>query len=435
MIEYNYYYKDFLPKEDVKIWRYMDIDKFLLLLESSSIYFSNVKNFYDKHEGALPIKNMDFEFRKNNPQMMPNQYLSSLDERNELVKKNMFISCWHINKAESKDMWNLYLTEESNGISIQTTYNKLHKVFDENQDIINIGQVKYINPYNESVDENNIHHAYLHKIKTFEHEKELRAIIFAGWKQETNLNGISVKVDLNELIENIYIGSNVSEKNKKKLEEKIKSLGFMFNLVNSTLSEIENDNKTRSKKEIQNKLKNGYDKSFKVLPPINNVTSKVIGNLEANIKLFALTLKLAYNTDLILKIVKEENKLKQMSIRMDNIGTFLLIFPQIYFFKCFYKKPLECDEFNFEIIGYQLLENIYHLMEYENSSISIYRIFNELNKLKSKNKIEKYIKKNLKELEPYYNEYNKISDFDKQEVCKKIREQLENPQYIEIKFK
>ena len=53
---------------------------------------------------------------------------------------------------------------------------------------------------------------FVHKRKSYEHEKEVRAVVDIGLPEgSTNTTGLSVPVSIKELIENVYVSPNASE--------------------------------------------------------------------------------------------------------------------------------------------------------------------------------------------------------------------------------
>lgn len=44
-----------IPRSSAKLWRYMDLAKFLSLLDESSLYFTRIDHFNDPYEGALGV--------------------------------------------------------------------------------------------------------------------------------------------------------------------------------------------------------------------------------------------------------------------------------------------------------------------------------------------------------------------------------------------
>jgi hypothetical protein len=121
----------------------------------------------------------------------------------------MLINCWHMNEHESAAMWKLY-SRSSEAIGIRSTDARLRACL---PDDINIGTVKYIDYHGDSyVAEGNVAFPYVHKRRSFELERELRAVM---WKLSEavsfNLSyrpadkGQGVTVELSELTEKIFV--------------------------------------------------------------------------------------------------------------------------------------------------------------------------------------------------------------------------------------
>jgi hypothetical protein len=121
------------------------------------------------------------------------------------------------------------------GVAIKTTFMRLSDSLDKaNSDAIAIGMVKYIDYVKEWMNQRyTIHFPFLHKQKSFEHEKELRAFTelptvgpvtvkpdigpsyveyvkdTTDPKQRTE-SGKFVSVDINKLISKLYVSPRVS---------------------------------------------------------------------------------------------------------------------------------------------------------------------------------------------------------------------------------
>ena len=105
-------------------------------------------------------------------------------------------------------MWQLYTRDSKQGIAIQTTFARLYNSFPD-YPYPKFGLVNYIdfNDYNNGTS-NKVFLPYesiWYKRKSFAHEKEFRVVItdyrrpaFRDWNK-------SIFVNLNQLIENIYI--------------------------------------------------------------------------------------------------------------------------------------------------------------------------------------------------------------------------------------
>lgn len=206
------------PDNDQVIWRYIDLAKFILFLDTKELFFTRPDKFEDPFEGSLPEKLIEKKSRwvkslkaegKIDSEKEVSKILSKMYLDN---KKNIGVCSWHMNSYESEAMWKLYLKSDE-GIAIQSTYINLYNCLNESEYDIHISKVKYIDYEEDTFPSENALIPFVHKRKSFEHEKELRAIIsFDGTNNSPNLrnidtsNGIGIRVkNINDLIENIYI--------------------------------------------------------------------------------------------------------------------------------------------------------------------------------------------------------------------------------------
>jgi hypothetical protein len=127
-----------------------------------------------------------------------------------------YVNCWHMNETESQAMWKLYSSSFDEAVCIQTTYQKiadaLPNISEANGNGYFMGVVKYINHHIDEMPENNIIYPVMHKLKSFEHEREVRIVY---WKRDPGTSdpellehypmGISVPIDINFAIENILV--------------------------------------------------------------------------------------------------------------------------------------------------------------------------------------------------------------------------------------
>lgn len=212
-------YDKVLP--EAKLWRYMDLAKFISLIGKKKLFFTSAESFEDIFEGAKGIVERkpqwdDFylDFFRHAIQTVPGakpeeltddyiqanskRLLSELEMSGKADREHTFISCWHCNQYESEAMWKLYSTNVKNAIAIQTTYQHLYEALGKNPEIT-IGKVKYID---FSKQFSSINGAYWYKRKSFEYEQEVRAIIHGI---DVNSCGIEKEIDLEKLISAIYI--------------------------------------------------------------------------------------------------------------------------------------------------------------------------------------------------------------------------------------
>lgn len=200
----------------------MDFTKFVALISSKTLFFSRADKFEDPFEGAKGLKKNKrkwdrfylnfFEQAYRNPpegvkfnkteaelKREAKQLLVQLDHVGISAPKTTFINCWHENEFESEAMWKLYTKNMAEGIVIQTTYERLYKGLKKNPSI-HIGRVNYIDYSKRFV---GINESFWFKRKSFEHEREVRAI-YKDYSVELNF-GIPIDVNLDVLIQNIYI--------------------------------------------------------------------------------------------------------------------------------------------------------------------------------------------------------------------------------------
>jgi hypothetical protein len=206
-----------------KIWRYMDLEKFVSLLSSEALYFACPCEFDDPYEGFYP-KSYAQTFS-----LMSQQYLDqSLATRDNLVArypginingltdavhtamerfKKAFdevrlkfgLTCWHKNEAESEAMWKLY-SASGHGIAIESTANQLRESILDKTSLV-VGDVRYADFENDQIEKGHKNYGLFLKRKSFEHEKELRATILL----KTPEKGEFVPCSLDTLITRVHI--------------------------------------------------------------------------------------------------------------------------------------------------------------------------------------------------------------------------------------
>jgi hypothetical protein len=227
--------------ENIKIWRYMDVVKFLALLNSNALYFSRADKLGDPFEGSWPHRNI--ATRKMAPLDIPEPLRSKIvDSRRSLGSMSktwprfLALNCWHMNPHESAAMWKLYLKSDS-GIAVQSTYSRLKRAIVTHEDVF-IGAVRYIDYEKDAIEDDNIFIPFVHKRMSFEHEKEIRAVIARfpkSLKDQSIKEGFNVHVNMEELVEAVYL----SPSSPKWISDLIKSMigiyGYQFRVVQSNL--------------------------------------------------------------------------------------------------------------------------------------------------------------------------------------------------------
>jgi hypothetical protein len=125
-----------LPADkDMPIWRYMDLAKYLSMLDRRGLFFSRATLLGDPFEGSsTKMMVAQREYVRNNratdPALaayknMPETAFNVSYFYEGMVPKYL-ISCWHMNEHESAALWKLY-SGSNEAVCIRSTYRRLRK--------------------------------------------------------------------------------------------------------------------------------------------------------------------------------------------------------------------------------------------------------------------------------------------------------------------
>lgn len=218
-----------LPEDpNTIVWKYLDLSKFLDLLMSEKLFMSRSDKFEDQYEGTFSEPTFE-EIRKlsiDNPDFL-NYYKSH--------REKVAISSWHINEYESFAMWQIF-TQNSEGLAIQSTIGRLQNALQPETNFDqHIGEVNYIDYKKEYIPFDDMFFPFLFKRKSFQYEREVRIITdIAGNNIKIN-EGLKINVDINQLIEKIYIHPKSENWYKNLVIQLVKQLGFDFTIEKSDL--------------------------------------------------------------------------------------------------------------------------------------------------------------------------------------------------------
>lgn len=234
--------------ETVKVWKYMDFTKFVSLIDSRRLYFTRVDKFDDPFEGSWPRVNV--LARGEIPEDIPPEgreafarAMENMGQINKRWPKYSAMNCWHMNEHESAAMWKLYLKSDE-GIAVQSRYEKLRDCLIDDEKVL-LGMVKYLDYEVEGIDPRNILSAFVHKRKSFEHEREVRALIMKwpegeeelDFSRETIGDGLKIRVDIERLIERIYVAPSAPDWFAELVSAVIQRYGYEFEVIHSKLDE------------------------------------------------------------------------------------------------------------------------------------------------------------------------------------------------------
>lgn len=202
------------------LWRYQDLPRYFDLLLKNKLFFCRIDKYEDPFEGMYNKKTATDFLEKHQSVSSITTGKNETEKLEEISKKQnekrTFVTAnsWHENNSENFAMWKIY-AKGSYGIALQTSYKRLKDCFHVTDKPIHIGKVNY---YNESCDmlskkDNNTLLPFLSKRHIYEYEKEIRCCYLIDedktsrfdWDEQDTLNGVFIPVDLNEMIERIYI--------------------------------------------------------------------------------------------------------------------------------------------------------------------------------------------------------------------------------------
>lgn len=235
--------------EDMVLWRYMSLDKFINLLDDEGIFFAPLKYYQqsDPFEGYPPAvalraiyslseaayKAAADALRMAESRERPwSQEAEAAVERArkgiaarpakfrllaEALFKGTLVSCWYYSAHQSEAMWKLY-TDQGKGIAIRTTVGKLRKGLEAaesnpRQTTIFIGKVKYVDYSDPTLAAHDCsidgHVSPLLKRTSYSHENEVRAFL-APDLDTSNMDSFEIKpymasCDVRSMIDAVYV--------------------------------------------------------------------------------------------------------------------------------------------------------------------------------------------------------------------------------------
>jgi len=250
-------------KSDAILWRYMNLEKFISLLRTQSLFFCRCDKFSDPFEGTYPKKEIEYRpktyqeiYRYYNIPYTQEKFEENKQKRISFNRRNRaatVINCWHINKYESDSMWRLYL-KTNEGVAIQSTPHRICNSLKETDETIYSSKIRYIDFDNSiwydkdeyPIEVENTMTPFIHKRIEFNNESEFRlfhivndVLFYQGedyWKNQENHLGKFIKVNIIELIEKVVFPPTLNVNDQKLIERIASDMGFHFCYCKSTLS-------------------------------------------------------------------------------------------------------------------------------------------------------------------------------------------------------
>lgn len=202
---------------DSSVWRYMSLQKLISLLDTNCIYLSRLDFLDDPHEGSFPRQMIaardKLYIAEGQQEHLPQHVLRNQDSRT-----CCYVNCWALSDFESEALWRLY-TSPNEGIAIRSSYSKLVDVIRNDNELF-VGRITYLDYDSQRFNNpwwpagGNAFQPVMHKRFAFIHEQEIRV---AKWLYHYHLPesdrpiGISVPVDVIDLVEEIFVSPYAPE--------------------------------------------------------------------------------------------------------------------------------------------------------------------------------------------------------------------------------
>lgn len=196
--------------DDIPIARYVNSKKLKTLLEKQEIWYSDVKKLYDKRERNIPDS-----FFKGWSKESKQGYMTINNAKNAAVWA--YVSCWTKFNSENYALWKIY-NSDNMGACLVSTVGKLKKAINRND--MFICEVEYIPLKGDKkielpwvfYESGSVPHCMRviekYKILPYKYEDEIRSIIYSRRKNK----GIALKVNLKEMVDEIYVSPFSNER-------------------------------------------------------------------------------------------------------------------------------------------------------------------------------------------------------------------------------
>ena len=163
------------PPREATLWRYMDFARYLALLERRALFFSSVRNFSDRFEGALT------------PTLLAELTAQPGDAADAHInwKLGSYLNCWNEDADESVALWNMY-TSPAGGVAIKSSLASIQAALEPDTaaqvppDELYAGRVRYVDYRTAAIPAENAFWPLVHKRTPYRFEHEVRLV---AWPQ------------------------------------------------------------------------------------------------------------------------------------------------------------------------------------------------------------------------------------------------------------
>ncbi len=247
----------FYPQLNYQVVKYMDLIRFVSMLQRKSLFFCRLDKLEDHFEGTTSEVNWQRRFDNHSRQHILSKDFRPLTEeeillrveqdyeRDRKAKAIKTVCCWNISNSESAALWKIY-SNINQGIMITSKVTSIIEAFKETKENIDLSEVKYLNHSCDKMPDGNIMYPVIHKHLAYSYEKELRMIhtvdygpgLLYDWSREEVDTGKYIPVNLNELIDEVIMSPYSPPWFFKLVENLCESYGMSKVILKSELSRL-----------------------------------------------------------------------------------------------------------------------------------------------------------------------------------------------------
>lgn len=217
--------------DNLIVWRYIDLWKFEDLVNTGELYMASIDKMGDQLEFRVPekIKQNFVEHVRQKKGDTDAKALENALNLPERSRKEIYLSSWNNQINESFALWNIY-TSSKTAVAIKSTVDRLKSAFHiEEEHTQYIGNITYHDGTKYAF-EGNIFGPAMYKWNYYEFENEVRIMTMYsanGFEAlKTHPEGIRPKVDLDMLIDSIYLAPNATEAEFQHIDRLLKKHGL-----------------------------------------------------------------------------------------------------------------------------------------------------------------------------------------------------------------
>jgi hypothetical protein len=223
------------PGESETVWRYMDLLRYLSMLQHSALHFARADQMSDRWEGAYGDENI-----RRRPELYGEHFQRRAEDAEQVrnfVRTSIHLNCWHLAEYESAAMWDIY-QREGRGVAVRSTWGLLTRSITTERHVFG-GKVTYADYQKTFIPEDNIFGSFMYKRLSYSHEREVRFAMLTG------VNGpdlrpepevIPVSVDLSRLVQAVYVAPDAPAWTQSVIEDATRRYGYAFDVRHSDLA-------------------------------------------------------------------------------------------------------------------------------------------------------------------------------------------------------